>query len=73
MPAITKRVTQLSDGRELICFDDIRLMLQVTSPRRAAGKPKYLAGSETGMGAFTGDIPPEDAAARRREVLNGLS
>jgi UDPglucose--hexose-1-phosphate uridylyltransferase len=52
--------------------DDIRLMLQVTSPRRAADKLKYRAGSETGMGAFIGDIPPEDAAARLREALDGL-
>jgi UDPglucose--hexose-1-phosphate uridylyltransferase len=52
--------------------DEIRLMLQVTSPRRAAGKLKYLAGSETGMGAFIGDIEPEAAAARLREALHGL-
>ena len=52
--------------------DEIRLMLQVTSPRRAADKMKYLAGSETGMGAFIGDIEPEAAAARLREVLHGL-
>jgi len=48
---------------------DIRLMLQVTSPRRAQDKLKYTAGSETGMGAFIGDIVPEAAAARLREVL----
>ena len=47
-------------------------MLQVTSPRRAADKLKYLAGSETGMGAFIGDIEPEAAAARLREALHGL-
>jgi UDPglucose--hexose-1-phosphate uridylyltransferase len=52
--------------------DEIRLMLQVTSPRRAADKLKYLAGSETGMGAFIGDIEPEAAAARLREALRGL-
>ena len=32
------------------CRDQVRLMLQVTSPRRAADKLKYLAGSETGHG-----------------------
>jgi UDPglucose--hexose-1-phosphate uridylyltransferase len=48
---------------------DIRLMLQVTSPRRAQDKLKYTAGSETGMGAFIGDIVPEAAAARLQEVL----
>jgi UDPglucose--hexose-1-phosphate uridylyltransferase len=52
--------------------DSIRLMLQVTSPRRAADKLKFRAGSETGMGAFIGDILPEAAAARLREALHGL-
>lgn len=50
---------------------DVRLMLQVTSPRRAAAKLKYLAGSETGMGAFIGDIEPETTAARLRTALEG--
>jgi UDPglucose--hexose-1-phosphate uridylyltransferase len=52
--------------------DRIRLMLQVTSPRRAADRMKFLAGSETGMGAFIGDVAPEAAAARLREALDGL-
>jgi UDPglucose--hexose-1-phosphate uridylyltransferase len=52
--------------------DEVRLMLQVTSPRRAADKLKFTAGSETGMGAFIGDIEPEAGAARLREALNGL-
>jgi UDPglucose--hexose-1-phosphate uridylyltransferase len=52
--------------------DEIRLMLQVTSPRRAADRLKFTAGSETGMGAFIGDIEPEAAAARLREALDGL-
>jgi UDPglucose--hexose-1-phosphate uridylyltransferase len=52
--------------------DQIRLMLQVTSPRRAADKMKFRAGSETGMGAFIGDIEPEAAAARLRTALDGL-
>jgi UDPglucose--hexose-1-phosphate uridylyltransferase len=52
--------------------DEVRLMLQVTSPRRAANKLKYRAGSETGMGAFIGDITPEATAARMREALDGL-
>jgi UDPglucose--hexose-1-phosphate uridylyltransferase len=51
---------------------ETRLMLQVTSPRRAADKLKFRAGSETGMGAFIGDIEPEAAAARLREALRGL-
>jgi UDPglucose--hexose-1-phosphate uridylyltransferase len=52
--------------------DEVRLMLQVTSPRRAADKLKFTAGSETGMGAFIGDIEPEAGAARLREALDGL-
>ncbi|PJJ45412.1 UDPglucose--hexose-1-phosphate uridylyltransferase [Glutamicibacter mysorens] len=46
-----------------------RLHLQLTSPRRAAGKLKYLAGSEAAMGAFINDVPAEQAAARLREVM----
>ena len=52
--------------------DDVRLMLQVTSPRRATDKLKFRAGSETGMGAFIGDIEPEAAAGRLRAALDGL-
>ena len=49
--------------------DTVRLHLQLTSPRRAADKLKYLAGSEAAMGAWIGDIAPEDAAARIREAI----
>ncbi|MEY5024041.1 MAG: galactose-phosphate uridylyltransferase [Actinomycetota bacterium] len=47
----------------------LRLMLQITSPRRGEDKLKYLAGSESAMGAFVGDIAPEATAARLREVI----
>jgi UDPglucose--hexose-1-phosphate uridylyltransferase len=50
--------------------DDIRLMLQVTSPRRAANKLKYLAGSEAAMGAFIGDVLPEQTAQFIREGIS---
>ena len=46
-----------------------RLHLQLTSPRRAADKLKFLAGSEAAMGAWIGDIPPEQAAERLRAAL----
>ncbi len=49
--------------------DDIRLMLQVTSPRRAESKLKYLAGSEAAMGAWIGDVTPEQTAAFVRDAL----
>ncbi|MEG2578439.1 MAG: galactose-1-phosphate uridylyltransferase [Glutamicibacter sp.] len=46
-----------------------RLHLQLTSPRRAADKLKFLAGSEAAMGAFINDVPAEQTAARLREVM----
>jgi UDPglucose--hexose-1-phosphate uridylyltransferase len=49
--------------------DDIRLMLQVTSPRRAENKLKYLAGSEAAMGAWIGDVAPEQAAETIRAAV----
>jgi UDPglucose--hexose-1-phosphate uridylyltransferase len=45
------------------------LHLQLFSTRRAAGKLKYLAGSEAAMGAFVNDIYPEDAARRLRAAV----
>lgn len=53
----------VSTGRDLAY-----LHLQLFSTRRAAGKLKYLAGSEAAMGAFVNDIYPEEAARRLREV-----
>jgi len=52
--------------------DSYRLHLELTSPRRAADKLKYLAGSEAAMGAWIADIPSETAAARLREALEGV-
>ncbi|MFC4855636.1 galactose-1-phosphate uridylyltransferase [Actinophytocola glycyrrhizae] len=45
------------------------LHLQVSSIQRAEDKLKYLAGSETGMGAFITDVLPEDVASRLRAVV----
>jgi UDPglucose--hexose-1-phosphate uridylyltransferase len=44
------------------------LHLELFSIRRAAGKLKYLAGSESGMGAFINDINPEQSAEALRAV-----
>ncbi|WP_213452817.1 galactose-1-phosphate uridylyltransferase [Rhizomonospora bruguierae] len=44
------------------------LHLQVVSIRRAAGKLKYLAGSESAMGVFINDVPPESAARMLRDA-----
>ena len=49
--------------------ETVRLMLQVTSPRRGAERLKYLAGSEAAMGAFIGDVAPEAQAAFIREGI----
>lgn len=49
--------------------DTVRLHLELTSPRRAADRLKYLAGSEAAMGAWIGDVPPEDAADRIRAAI----
>jgi UDPglucose--hexose-1-phosphate uridylyltransferase len=50
---------------------EFALHLELFTIRRAPGKLKYLAGSESGMGAFTNDIAPEAAAATLRELGAG--
>jgi UDPglucose--hexose-1-phosphate uridylyltransferase len=47
---------------------DFALHLELFTVRRAPGKLKYLAGSESGMGAFANDVAPETAASRLREL-----
>ena len=53
--------------------DSVRLNLQLTSPRRAADKLKFLAGSEAAMGAWIGDVPPEVAAEKLRTAVEGVT
>jgi UDPglucose--hexose-1-phosphate uridylyltransferase len=48
--------------------DVSRLHLQVMSVLRAPGRLKYLAGSESGVGAWINDVSPEAVAQRLREV-----
>ncbi|MFD7961622.1 galactose-1-phosphate uridylyltransferase [Streptomyces zaomyceticus] len=48
--------------------EDFGLHLELFTVRRASGKLKFLAGTESGMGAFMNDVRPEDAARRLREV-----
>jgi UDPglucose--hexose-1-phosphate uridylyltransferase len=45
---------------------DFALHLELFTIRRGPGKLKYLAGTESGMGSFIGDIAPEAAAAALR-------
>ena len=47
---------------------DFALHLELFTIRRAPGKLKYLAGSESGMGAFANDITPEAAAEQLRRL-----
>ena len=52
--------------------DAVRLHLQLTSPRRAADKLKFLAGSEAAMGAWIGDVPPETPRRQLREAIDSV-
>jgi UDPglucose--hexose-1-phosphate uridylyltransferase len=48
--------------------DLARLHLQIFSIRRGPGRLKYLAGSESAMGAFVNDVSPERAARLLRDA-----
>ncbi|PZG18590.1 galactose-1-phosphate uridylyltransferase [Nonomuraea aridisoli] len=52
-------------GRELAY-----LHLELFSIRRAPGKLKFLAGSESAMGAFVNDVRPEEAARMLRSQVD---
>jgi UDPglucose--hexose-1-phosphate uridylyltransferase len=47
---------------------EFALHLQLFTIRRAPGKLKYLAGTESGMGVWINDITPEEAAQELREA-----
>ncbi|MGH8862657.1 MAG: galactose-1-phosphate uridylyltransferase [Jatrophihabitantaceae bacterium] len=49
--------------------DAWHLGAEIFTIRRAEGKLKYLAGSESGAAVWINDIAPEDAAARLRAAL----
>ncbi|QLE72418.1 galactose-1-phosphate uridylyltransferase [Streptomyces rectiverticillatus] len=49
---------------------EFALHLELFTVRRAPGKLKFLAGSESGMNVFINDVPPETAAERLREVAS---
>lgn len=50
--------------------DTVRLTLQLTSPRRAEDKLKFLAGSEAAMGAWVSDVSPEAQAEQIRAAIS---
>jgi UDPglucose--hexose-1-phosphate uridylyltransferase len=49
--------------------DLVRLRCEIFSVRRAPGKLKYLAGSESAMGVFINDVPPDKAAQMIRQAM----
>ncbi|MCI0383997.1 galactose-1-phosphate uridylyltransferase [Streptomyces sp. CNQ085] len=57
-------------GRDWAGRADFALHLELFTIRRTSGKLKYLAGSESGMGVFINDVPPETATRRLREVAS---
>ena len=82
-PSIAKEVLQRLDGLFGIDMayiaawhqapvrkgrDVMRLHWQIISVRRAPGKLKYLAGSESAFGAFIMDLAPEQSAQQLRDV-----
>lgn len=48
------------------------LHVELFSIRRSADKLKYLAGTESGQGAFSNDVSPEAVAQRLREVADAF-
>jgi UDPglucose--hexose-1-phosphate uridylyltransferase len=55
-------------GRDAAAREQFGLHLQLMSVRRAPGKLKYLAGTESGMGVWSNDVLPEEAARGLREA-----
>ncbi|MFD5226291.1 galactose-1-phosphate uridylyltransferase [Microbacterium sp. NPDC058342] len=50
--------------------DTVRMRFELTSPRRAADKLKFLAGTEAAMSAWSAEILPEVAAERLRAAID---
>jgi UDPglucose--hexose-1-phosphate uridylyltransferase len=55
-------------ARDAFARAEFGLHLQVFGIRRAAGRLKYLAGTESGMGVWLNDVVPEAAARMLREA-----
>jgi UDPglucose--hexose-1-phosphate uridylyltransferase len=49
-------------------WPDARLHVEIVSPWRAAGVPRYVAAGELGSGVFFNPVPPEDAARSLRDA-----
>jgi UDPglucose--hexose-1-phosphate uridylyltransferase len=53
------------DGRE---WPSARLHVEIVSPWRAAGVPRYVAAGELGSGVYFNPVPPEEAARTLRDA-----
>jgi len=69
MPYIMAFHQAPTDGRE---HPEAHLHAEIYPAYRMPGRLKYLAGSETGAGAFTADTLPEEKAAELRAVKVSL-
>jgi UDPglucose--hexose-1-phosphate uridylyltransferase len=49
-------------------WPNARLHVEIVTPWRAAGVPRYVAAGEVGSGVFFNPVPPEDAARALREA-----
>ena len=71
LPYVMSLHQRPTDGGEWDAVSHLRL--EFTPLHRSATKLKYLAGSETGAGAFVADVSPEDAAAQLRTCVESAS
>jgi UDPglucose--hexose-1-phosphate uridylyltransferase len=55
------------DGQE---WPQARLHVEIVSPWRATGVPRYIAAGELGSGVYFNPVPPEEAARSLREALD---
>ncbi len=63
LPYIMALHQRPTDGRD---YPYVRFHIEFLPPHRTAAKLKYLAGSESGAGAFINDTVPEETAPRLR-------
>jgi UDPglucose--hexose-1-phosphate uridylyltransferase len=52
-------------------WPDARLHVQIVSPWRAKGVPRFVAAGELGSGCFFNPVAPEEAAAALRDAVSG--
>ncbi|MBA0049381.1 galactose-1-phosphate uridylyltransferase [Streptomyces sp. AJS327] len=70
-PGVGRRAGRGGSGAGYAAHSEFGAHLDLFTVRRAPGKLKFLAGSESGMNVFINDVPPEAAAQRLREVASG--